>query len=177
MALVKCKECGKEVSASAKTCPHCGISNPGVKAKDAALMVMLLVAIGALFFKCTSAPAFTITLPDDTPPEAKALVENNWEKLMDACPGIEKYSSSLSFSGLSVLLDQWVDSRVQRVDIKFNIRNGSSTIPASYAASGHTCYFGISKDGKRAIISKRACQSICLDEDMSESIDTLELPL
>ena len=26
MALIKCKECGKEISSSAKTCPHCGIS-------------------------------------------------------------------------------------------------------------------------------------------------------
>lgn len=25
MALIKCKECGKEISSSAKTCPHCGI--------------------------------------------------------------------------------------------------------------------------------------------------------
>jgi len=24
MALNKCKECGKEVSSQAKTCPHCG---------------------------------------------------------------------------------------------------------------------------------------------------------
>lgn len=24
MALTKCKECGKEVSTDAKTCPHCG---------------------------------------------------------------------------------------------------------------------------------------------------------
>lgn len=25
MALIKCSECGKEVSSSAKTCPHCGM--------------------------------------------------------------------------------------------------------------------------------------------------------
>ena len=25
MALIKCKECGNEISSSAKTCPHCGI--------------------------------------------------------------------------------------------------------------------------------------------------------
>ena len=25
MALIKCVECGKEVSSSAKVCPHCGI--------------------------------------------------------------------------------------------------------------------------------------------------------
>lgn len=28
MSLVKCRECGKEVSDSAKSCPHCGIKNP-----------------------------------------------------------------------------------------------------------------------------------------------------
>lgn len=31
MALVKCDECGKEISDSAKKCPHCGI---GTKEKD-----------------------------------------------------------------------------------------------------------------------------------------------
>lgn len=30
MALVKCKECGKEVSESADICPHCGAKNPGL---------------------------------------------------------------------------------------------------------------------------------------------------
>lgn len=28
MALTKCKECKKEVSTSAKLCPHCGVKNP-----------------------------------------------------------------------------------------------------------------------------------------------------
>lgn len=26
MAMTKCKECGKEISTTAKTCPHCGAS-------------------------------------------------------------------------------------------------------------------------------------------------------
>jgi tetratricopeptide (TPR) repeat protein len=30
MALTNCKECKQEVSAEAKTCPYCGIDNPGV---------------------------------------------------------------------------------------------------------------------------------------------------
>lgn len=29
MALVPCKECGKEISDQAKVCPNCGISDPG----------------------------------------------------------------------------------------------------------------------------------------------------
>ena len=32
MALIKCKECGSEVSDKAKTCPKCGISNPAIPA-------------------------------------------------------------------------------------------------------------------------------------------------
>ena len=30
MALTTCKECKKEVSIQAKTCPYCGIDNPGM---------------------------------------------------------------------------------------------------------------------------------------------------
>ena len=29
MALVPCKECGKEVSDKAKSCPNCGLEDPG----------------------------------------------------------------------------------------------------------------------------------------------------
>ena len=29
MGLVSCRECGQEVSDSAKTCPHCGVPHPG----------------------------------------------------------------------------------------------------------------------------------------------------
>lgn len=29
MALKPCKECGKEISDSAKTCPNCGVADPG----------------------------------------------------------------------------------------------------------------------------------------------------
>jgi hypothetical protein len=177
MALVKCKECGKDVSACAKTCPHCGISRPGVKAKDIVTTVMVLVAVGIALVKCASDPPFTVTLPADTPPEAMALVENNWDKLKGACPGLDRYSKSLTFSGLDVVFGDWAEPRTQRVDIKFRIPGDGGTIPASYAAHGHTCYFGISRDGRRAVISKRACQSICLDRDMSQSVDTLSLPL
>lgn len=37
MSLVKCKECGHQVSNLAKTCPSCGVKDPGTN--------MLLVAI------------------------------------------------------------------------------------------------------------------------------------
>lgn len=33
MALIKCKECGKEISDTVKKCPHCGFANKEVKEK------------------------------------------------------------------------------------------------------------------------------------------------
>jgi hypothetical protein len=48
MAVVKCKECKEEVSSSAKTCPHCGVANPGVTGKQQALgcLVASLLLVG-----------------------------------------------------------------------------------------------------------------------------------
>ncbi|WP_423359080.1 hypothetical protein [Pseudomonas citronellolis] len=54
MALKKCKECKKDVSSKAKTCPHCGISNPGTSAKDMVAGVLLLLFIGWAAVQCTS---------------------------------------------------------------------------------------------------------------------------
>lgn len=57
MALKKCKECGEEVSPKAKTCPKCGVKNPGVSGKDAAkgcfvaiiLIILLSIFLSTLF--------------------------------------------------------------------------------------------------------------------------------
>lgn len=45
MALKPCKECKTEVSTKAKTCPHCGVKNPGVTAKDMFLGMVIFVVI------------------------------------------------------------------------------------------------------------------------------------
>lgn len=47
MALKKCKECGKEVSTSAKTCPHCGVSNP---TKKVGLINIISSLVGIIVF-------------------------------------------------------------------------------------------------------------------------------
>ncbi|MGV2844216.1 hypothetical protein ACE1OG_10125 [Aeromonas hydrophila] len=53
MALVKCKECKKEVSNSAKVCPHCGIKNPAVTVKDYILGTIGLIVIFFVIKSCT----------------------------------------------------------------------------------------------------------------------------
>lgn len=45
MALTKCKECKKEVSSSAKTCPHCGVKDPAIGAKQKLGGCLVLIVI------------------------------------------------------------------------------------------------------------------------------------
>lgn len=45
MALVKCKECGTEVSTSAKQCPKCGSPSP---TKSGGVLRIIAIVIGAL---------------------------------------------------------------------------------------------------------------------------------
>ncbi|SPR99535.1 zinc ribbon domain-containing protein [Cupriavidus taiwanensis] len=47
MALVKCKECKKEVSSKAKLCPHCGVKNPSVGTKET-LVGLFVVLMGVV---------------------------------------------------------------------------------------------------------------------------------
>lgn len=47
MAMAKCRECGKEVSSEAETCPHCGIEKPARKSglKKFATWAAIIVAV------------------------------------------------------------------------------------------------------------------------------------
>ena len=53
MALVSCRECGKQVSGEAKTCPHCGISDPEPPRQTGAekwgLRIVVAMGGGAIF--------------------------------------------------------------------------------------------------------------------------------
>lgn len=50
MAMTKCRECGKDVSKAAPTCPHCGVKRPGggvsPRAVGCAIPLLLLLYIG-----------------------------------------------------------------------------------------------------------------------------------
>ena len=99
MALTKCKECKKEVSTSAKVCPHCGVKNPGTTAGQAigGFVVLVLLVWGAIKIFGGS---------DDNKPAAKAdtpkncaandgqcLFDKNWIEAASRCrPLIEKSS-------------------------------------------------------------------------------------
>jgi hypothetical protein len=87
MALVPCRECGKEVSEMAPTCPYCGIKTPSKKKrwiKLAINLVILLVVLGGCIWayqKVTRAFAPPVTLdangkPVDSTPVVPKIQKN-----------------------------------------------------------------------------------------------------
>ncbi|MCY1210824.1 hypothetical protein D9M69_142590 [compost metagenome] len=52
MALVKCKECKKEVSNKAKLCPHCGVKNPAVGRKETLIGLVAMLTVAVMLMQC-----------------------------------------------------------------------------------------------------------------------------
>ena len=45
MALVPCRECGKEVSDQAKTCPYCGIKTPSKQRRQKRMIITTIIIL------------------------------------------------------------------------------------------------------------------------------------
>ena len=54
MAMTKCPECGKEVSDTAKTCPHCGHELPQKPNVVAGIFILGAIFLIALFYQASS---------------------------------------------------------------------------------------------------------------------------
>ncbi len=71
MALIKCRECGKQISDKAKTCPHCGVKNSsGMSTKKkniiitCSLIVIVVVVAMILIFKKGPLDVYKSTMID-----------------------------------------------------------------------------------------------------------------
>ncbi|MBA3560055.1 MAG: hypothetical protein H0W30_15820 [Gemmatimonadaceae bacterium] len=62
MALKPCRECGREVSAQANTCPHCGVSAPANNALAAAGALQSLQSCGCLMTLLITIPIVLVIL-------------------------------------------------------------------------------------------------------------------
>lgn len=142
-------------------------------------MKRLSAGVAAMVFFCTFATSaqseevtigeHSVNIPQDLSQESQNLVKQYAPAIPDLCPGFAKYQGEFeSFS----IQDNY------NIDVVFKIPDAAGGIPGDFVAYGHTCYFGISRDGKKLVIPKSACQSVCLDRDMfDKDIENLVIPL
>ena len=95
MALVKCRECGREVSDHAEVCPHCGIKSPKKKGHGCLLITGLMVAaIGVLLFGLAISGNDSTSATKQTDPHSTKATS-----LADTPTGSSQDSNSVVFIG------------------------------------------------------------------------------
>lgn len=71
MALIKCKDCGKEFSTDAKVCPNCGAKKPKAKTRWEPILITFAVVyiIALLFPNSSNSTQTTVTAEKTSTPD------------------------------------------------------------------------------------------------------------
>jgi hypothetical protein len=103
MALKPCKECGKEVSTSAKTCPHCGVKEPVVNTVAQTIKGLatlgVIGAIAVIWLQSGSDKSGTTsnnaasTLSAQSAAPAAPTCKADWKKCVDNADMANNYRS------------------------------------------------------------------------------------
>ena len=77
MALKPCKSCKHTVDASAKTCPNCGVANPGITTGSAiGGAILLVIIIGAVVSMCSGGKS---DKPEDAQAEKQTQIDDEFQ--------------------------------------------------------------------------------------------------
>lgn len=72
MAMIQCRECKREISSEASTCPGCGIKSPAKKPGPGVLGWTLAIASSLLIYRCITFQQVTASAPPPPDPVAEA---------------------------------------------------------------------------------------------------------
>jgi len=134
MALTTCRECGKQVSTDAKTCPHCGTSAPAKKKAKGGIGKWLLIifAIG-LVANVLSTKDNATTATAKPPVQAAPVAAKKPEKVLPAECKITKKDGTLDQRecDLEELCKDWVFYRRRAAE---SVNDGNAEKAREYQA-------------------------------------------
>ena len=86
-----------------------------------------------------------------------------FSQVVSKCPGVEKFQDDFQSVTSRTNGDIFYDGAYQTglKELKVQIKDKTSIIPASFNAHGHTCTYTFTKEEDRVITMKNACVSIC----------------
>ncbi|MCU4517791.1 zinc ribbon domain-containing protein [Acinetobacter radioresistens] len=93
MALIKCKECGHQISKNAETCPNCGAKNK--KNVPTWLAVLVLIVVGIAMIQCINQNHNKRLATESAAEDSPTVPNSNWiyKEETDEMRGSKKYSA------------------------------------------------------------------------------------
>ena len=151
MALIKCKECGKEISSKADVCPHCGKKISHINFSYLIAWLVLIFIFYKIhscfnnFFSFEENPKTTSTSQNV---QTYSFLDGNWDDWINITPQIVEHMikngsdvNAKGHNGTSVLMKASSRSKLEVVDvlIKYgadvNARDDNGWTPVQYAAA------------------------------------------
>ncbi|BFR47455.1 zinc ribbon domain-containing protein [Nitratidesulfovibrio sp. HK-II] len=139
-----------------------------------AFAFLVIVALLGQVAERSRKPPTLPQLADSVPQEARERLAQAWPKMLKACPGLDRYYDALTFKGVEM---GFPELNGVYANLVFSVPMEKSSVPVDYMVFGHTCFFGVTDDGKGLIIPKRGCQALCLNRVTPEAGPVLHLPL
>jgi TonB family protein len=163
MALINCKECKKEVSTEAKTCPNCGIDSPGIENNHRFVGVVVLGVVISLFIYL-----FTINEPGSFGANQEQSVQNTSTATVFTFPHFDK-NENYSITRKKMLNAGWEPFHAEDANVcsEYDTRcKGRPEMEACAGTGRANCNFLWKKNEKIIVIST-------IDEDATfNGIDT-----
>lgn len=126
MAMIKCRECGEQVSSNAKKCPHCGIAYPSRVSNKLRSLTQLIIGVPIVFI-IVKACVSEHDLPITNSPAVPAIEDAAWE-----CRSALKLSLHDPDSAEIGLPDEFIKQPIGKNSFKITIplraRNGFNAL-------------------------------------------------
>lgn len=110
-------------------------------------------------------------LPKNASESVRSLVREGWPKVLQHCPGLQRYASTLRLQEVWDMLGGTLNPEMNRVEVRYKVQDRTRIIPSRFNVNNHVCGFGISEDGNSIRIQKDVCASLCLDRTYRSSAD------
>lgn len=123
-------------------------------------VLAITLCSGDAFAESVRVGSHDVPIPAGLPPDLVALAEQAMPQIPRLCPGWAKYESAYTNVALE---NNIVRGAGGYLDLVVTV---SGETPSTYRAHGHKCSYSVSPDGAALSVSKRPCQSLCLDVDM-----------
>ena len=137
MALIKCPECGKEISDNAVSCPNCGYPFAKETSKNLKSFDNKRTRMCIVIFSCVIVPIIGIIFILGNSKEKINVTGNNGFEYLEI---IERYGRDINFDGITIGANCYTGKQTKTVQSK---KYGKVTVEFSYCNPTNSYYIHV----------------------------------